>query len=275
VNKAPSKFARIGSLILIISICSGCGLPSTGPNKRQILSGSEDKKGNALIVEIDDHVNKMTVTELISGFDPHFKKKSKIGADMIHPGDTLDLTIRENVDDQLLGKLGPTTLQTIQVDGECYFFVPYAGRLKAAGNTPETVRNIITQKLAEQTPDPQVEVQRIAGNGATVSLMGSVGAQGIYPIERPTRTLSAMIATAGGMTIPPEVAQITLIRGKTKGKIWLQDLYKRPELDIAMRTGDQILIEEDTRSFTALGATGTQARVRFKVQALSAVEALA
>jgi len=42
-----------------------------------------------------------------------------------------------------------------------------------------------------------------------------------------------------------------------------------------MRTGDQILIEEDTRSFTALGATGTQARVRFKVQALSAVEALA
>jgi polysaccharide export outer membrane protein len=185
------------------------------------------------------------------------------------------LTIRENVDDQLLGKLGPTTLQTIQVDGEGYFFVPYAGRLKAAGNTPETVRNIITQKLAEQTPDPQVEVQRIAGNGATVSLMGSVGAQGIYPIERPTRTLSAMIATAGVMTIPPEVAQITLIRGKNKGKIWLQDLYKRPELDVARRTGDQILIEEDTRSFTALGATGTQARVRFKVQALSAVEALA
>ena len=153
--------------------------------------------------------------------------------------------------------------------------MPYAGRFKAAGNTPKTVRNIITKKLEEQTPDPQVEVRRIAGDGATVSLMGSVGAQGIYPIERPTRTLSARIATAGGVTIPPEVAQITLTRGKTKGKIWLQDLYEWPELDIATRTGDRILIEEDTRSFTALGATGTQARVRFKVQALSAVEARA
>ena len=97
--------------------------------------------------------------------------------------------------------------------------MPYAGRFKAAGNTPKTVRNIITKKLEEQTPDPQVEVRRIAGDGATVSLMGSVGAQGIYPIERSTRTLSARIATAGRVTIPPEVAQITLIRSITKGKI--------------------------------------------------------
>ena len=71
-----------------------------------------------MIVEVDDQVNKMTTTELISGFDPHFKTTSKICADMIHPGDKLGLTILENVDDQLLGKLGPTTLQTIQIDGE-------------------------------------------------------------------------------------------------------------------------------------------------------------
>ena len=97
--------------------------------------------------------------------------------------------------------------------------MPYAGRFKAARNTPNTVRNIITKKLAEKTPDPQVEVRRIAGYDATVSLMGSIGAQGIYPIERPTRTLSARITTAGGVKIPPEVAQITLTRGKKKGKI--------------------------------------------------------
>ena len=46
-------------------------------------------------------------------------------------------------------------------------------------------------------------------------------------------------------------------------------------MDVALRAGDRILIEEDTRSFTALGATGTQARVKFEVQSLSAVEALA
>ncbi len=70
---------------------------------------------------------------MISGLYQHLKTKSKIGADMIHAGDTLGLTIWKNVDDQLLGKLGPTTLQTIQVDGEGYIFAPDAGRFKAAG----------------------------------------------------------------------------------------------------------------------------------------------
>ena len=84
-----------------------------------------------------------------------------------------------------------------------------------------------------------------------------------------------MIAAAGGVTIPTEIAQIRLIRGHRKGKIWLQDLYDTPGLDIALRAGDRILVEEDTRSFTALGATGMQARVKFEVQAFTAVEALA
>ena len=62
----------------------------------------------------------------------------------------------------------PNTLQTVQVDGEGYIFVPYAGRLQAAGNTPESIRKVITDQLKEQTPDPQIEVRRIAGDGATV-----------------------------------------------------------------------------------------------------------
>ena len=34
-------------------------------------------------------------------------------------------------------------------------------------------------------------------------------------------------------------------------------------------------MEEDTRTFTVLGATGTQSRIRFETQTLSAIEALA
>jgi len=86
--------------------------------------------------------------------------------------------------------------------------------------------------------------------------VGGVGGQGVYPIERPTRTLSAMLARAGGVQIPPEVAQITVIRGGKKGTIWFQDLFSHPEFDIALRGGDRILVQEDRRSFTALGATG-------------------
>ena len=84
-----------------------------------------------------------------------------------------------------------------------------------------------------------------------------------------------MLARSGGITIQPEIAQITVIRGKARGKIWFEDLYKNPELDIALRGGDKILVEQDTRAFTALGATGSQARVPFETQNLSAIEAIA
>ena len=156
-----------------------------------------------------------------------------------------------------------------------FIFIPYAGRIRAAGNTPEAIRRIITNKLEEQTPDPQVEVRRLAGDGATVSLVGAVGGQGVYPIERPTRTLTTMLARAGGISIEPEIAQITVIRGDKRSKVWLQDLYQNVELDIALRGGDKILVEEDTRRFTALGATGGQSQVQFESQTLSAVEAIA
>jgi len=49
-----------------------------------------------------------------------------------------------------------TLLEEIQVDGNGFIFVPYAERIRVAGNSPEAIRRIITQKLALQTPDPQV-----------------------------------------------------------------------------------------------------------------------
>lgn len=169
----------------------------------------------------------------------------------------------------------PATLEEVQVDGAGFIFIPYAGRIKAAGNSPEAIRRIITNKLADQTPDPQVEVRRAPGDGTTVSLVGAVGAQGVYPIERPTRSLATMLARSGGITIEPGIAQVTVIRGQQRGKIWFEDLYRHPELDIALRGGDKILVEQDSRAFTALGATGSQARVPFETQNLSAIEAIA
>jgi polysaccharide export outer membrane protein len=163
----------------------------------------------------------------------------------------------------------------VQVDGEGFIFIPYAGKLQAAGQTPDGLRQLITSKLDAQTPDPQVTVQRVAGDGQTVSVAGSVGAQGIYPIERPTRTLSAMIARAGGVAIEPSVAVVRVTRGSQTGQVWMQDLFANPNLDIALRGGDQIVVERDQRAYTALGATGAQSLVPFESQSLSALESLA
>ncbi|MGR3625731.1 MAG: polysaccharide biosynthesis/export family protein, partial [Limimaricola sp.] len=234
-------------------------------------------EGDAFAVAVDDRVNRIAGVTPALGFAATFAQAGLLGSDTIQPGDVLGLTIWENVDDGLVVPTGQnaTVLEEVQVDGSGFIFVPYAGRIRAAGNSPEAVRRIITNKLEAQTPDPQVQVRRVAGDGSTVSVVGDVGAQGVYPIERPTRTLSAMLAAAGGVSVRPEVAQVTVTRGGTSGEVWFQDLFEEPRADIALRGGDRILVEADTRDFTALGATGTQELVPFESRNISAIEAIA
>jgi len=276
VKTLTIRWARPIAAVAACAVLASCGLPQVGPNKRQIYAGSVQREGDAFIVAVNDRVTRATAVVPALGFSQQFINAGQLGSDTIRAGDVLGITVYENVDDSLLGVEGaPATLSEVQVDGDGFIFIPYAGRIKASGNSPEAIRRIITGKLADQTPDPQVEVRRAAGDGSTVSLVGAVGGQGVYPIERPTRSLATMLARSGGISIAPEIAQITVIRGSERGKIWFEDLYQFPELDIALRGGDKILVEQDTRSFTALGATGSQARVPFESQNLSAIEAIA
>ncbi|MDJ0824264.1 MAG: polysaccharide biosynthesis/export family protein [Rhodobacter sp.] len=272
-----SRWAKCVALLVLVGVLGSCGLPRVGPNKREIFSGSVQKQGDAFVVAVNDRVTRATAVVPALGFSSAFVNAGILGSDTIRPGDTLGLTVYENVDDGLLAGTGmnATTLEEVQVDGAGFIFVPYAGRIRAAGNTPEAIRRLITDKLEDQTPDPQVMVRRLAGDGATVSLTGAVGGQGVYPIERPTRTLTSMLAQAGGVTVEPEIALIRVIRGNQTGRVWFEDLYDNPHFDIALRGDDRILVEADTRSFTALGATGQQNRVRFETQTLSAIEAIA
>ncbi|PID37263.1 MAG: sugar ABC transporter substrate-binding protein [Rhodobacterales bacterium] len=252
-------------------------LPRSGPNKAEIFAGSVQQEGDAFVVAVSDTVTRQTALVPALGFSSSFTKAGVVGSDTIAPGDVLGVSIYENVDEGIFTTTdgAPAALTDVQVDGAGFIFIPYAGRIKAAGNSPETVRRIITRKLEGQTPDPQVMVVRAAGNGSTVSVTGAIGGQGVYPIERPTRTLSAMLARAGGIAVRPEVAVVRVRRGAKTGQIWYKDLFENPKLDIALRNGDKILVEEDTRAFTALGATGAQTRMTFDSQTLSALEAIA
>ncbi|WP_151718059.1 polysaccharide biosynthesis/export family protein [Gemmobacter serpentinus] len=278
MNLNTTRGARAVVLVVLVATVAACGLPRSGPNKREIYAGSVLRQGDAFVVTVNPRVTRATSVMPALGFSDSFRKAGKVGSDTINPGDVLGLTVFENVkDDPLLGNTGQrvSVLDEVQVDGSGFIFVPYAGKIKAAGQTPDGLRQIITKKLDSQTPDPQVTVQRLAGDGQTVSVSGMVGGQGVFPIERPTRTLSAMIAKAGGVAIEPAVAVVRVTRGSETGQVWMQDLFQNPAMDIALRGGDRIVVERDQRAFTALGATGAQSLVPFESQTLSAIEAIA
>lgn len=279
MTSLASRSARMAALCVVVTAVAACSLlPRSGPTRNELFAGSVQRQGDAFVVEVNQRVTATTAVVPALGFPDNLLNAGTSNTEIIRPGDTLSLTIYENVEDGLLTGVGgaAAVIDSVQVDGAGFIFIPYAGRVRAAGNTPEGLREIITRNLDEQTPDPQVIIQRQAGNGATVTVTGGVGGQGIFPIERPTRTLSAMLAAAGGLSIEPEIAQVTVVRGDHQGTIWFEDLFRGdPRVDIPLRDGDRILVEEDSRSFTALGATGAQTIVPFESQVISAIEAIA
>jgi polysaccharide biosynthesis/export protein len=278
VTHSGSPTVKAIMLIASLALVASCGLPRSGPNKREIYSGAVDKQGNAFIITVTPEISRATAVQPSFGFSEGFRNAGVLASDMISPGDVLGVTVYENVkDDPLLGSSGQrvANLSDVQVDGQGFIYIPYAGRIKAAGQTPEGLRQAITRKLEDQTPDPQVSVNRAAGEGSTVSISGQAGANGVYPIEASTRTLASMLARSGGVTIDPGVTIVRVTRGNHSGRIWLQDLYDNPSLDIALRPGDKIVVEEDSRKFIALGATGAQSLVPFESETLSALEAIA
>ena len=147
---AASWVGKSLALLLVVAVAASCGLPRSGPSKNEIYKGSVLEGGDAFVVTVNDRVTRATSVVPAFGFGSAFQNADVIGSDLIAPGDRLSLTIFENVrDDPLLGNTGQrvSALNEVQVDGQGFIFVPYAGRIKAAGQTPDGLRQIITTKL--------------------------------------------------------------------------------------------------------------------------------
>lgn len=273
---------RLGSAFTIVLALGACGLPRSGPNTAEILAGSVENGGQTNIVYVDNRVAEAANLEIPLGFSRAFLNAGTASIDRIRAGDVLTITIWENVDNGLLAAPGAssTILKEIEVDQLGNIFVPYAGIVRASGRTPEELRLDLTRLLSPQTPDPQVEVRRKAGEAAVVNVVGGVNHQGVFVLGAANRRLTAMLAVAGGVAIDPAGTKITVQRGGQSGSVWLRDLYANPANDINLRAQDRIIVEKDQRYFTVLGASAGQTRVDFQskdpnvVDALSAVKGL-
>ena len=106
----------------------------------------------------------------------------------------------------------PNLGHTVRVrpDGKMTF--PLVNDIAVVGLTPDAVRRLITERLAEYINEPNVTVIVEEINSYKVYIIGKVGSQGTFNFYRPTRLLQA-IANAGGFNEFSK-QQVTVLRDK-------------------------------------------------------------
>ncbi len=277
MTKSTARVTRLVTFALLLGTLAACGLPRSGPTRGELLSAATEGGVTTFVIAVDERITQVIPSPPQTSFPASFVAASPLTPGVIRPGDVLSFTVFENVDDGLFSQgAGASSIGALQVDEDGFVFVPYVGRILAAGNTPERMRQIITERLEEQTPRPQVIVQRTAGDGGTVSIVGNgVAGQGSFPLQRSNLRLMGLLASVGGVTADPELVSVIVIRDGHRAEMLYEDIYDTPRYDIALRPGDRIIVESDDSSFISLGETGSQGIIPFPRKNTSALQAIA
>jgi polysaccharide export outer membrane protein len=153
-------------------------------------------------------------------------------------------------------------------------FVPYLEEVVVSGMTPEQARFAIQTALAPIVPSAQVQLDSQAGRKNSVDLVSGVARPGSYPLPDRNYSILSLIAAGGGIAPSLRNPLVRLIRDGAAFEIPSARLFAEAATNITLRGGDQVLVEEDRRYFTALGASGQEELIYFRKEGLSALEAL-
>jgi polysaccharide export outer membrane protein len=153
--------------------------------------------------------------------------------------------------------------------------VPYAGRLKVAGRTPDQVGRQIEKVLSTKALDPQALVVIKDSAANSVSVNGEVVKGTRVPLSPGGDRLLEVIAAAGGAQAPPHDTWVRLSRGGITATASLATLVAEPEQNIYAEPGDVITLLRRPQTLSVFGATGRNAAVTFTSERMSLTEALA
>jgi polysaccharide biosynthesis/export protein len=161
-----------------------------------------------------------------------------------------------------------------QVGADGAISVPYAGRIPAAGRSPEEVQRIIEARLAEKALEPQalVIVKKSSVNAVTVT--GEIISGARVPLTPGGARLLEVVAAAGGAKGPVHEAFVRLSRDGVTATIPLEQLVADPAENIYAKPGDVLTLVRVPQTFSVFGATGRNAEIAFDAEKISLSEAL-
>ena len=127
--------------------------------------------------------------------------------------------------------------------------VPLVDDVQAEGLSPEELKEVLTEALAEFVTAPEVTVIVQQINSHMVTVVGAVARSGQIPLVRQMRVLEA-IATMGGFSVWAKKNQVKIIRQNGNETIEYVFNYgafssgKAPASNLLLQPGDTVVVPE-------------------------------
>lgn len=274
--------------LLMLAALAGCStLPSSGPTGKDIRKSAEAPVSGTPIEIVPIH-SAADVPPAVSIVSPaqQLPLAPRTPTDMVGPGDVLDINIYEAgvtlfasgvpAASQLatpgvqVQKLPPT-----RVDDLGNITIPYAGIIHVADLTTGEIEVTIRNALNRLSQNPQVIVTLAEAINNTIIIGGEVARPGRLVLQTNRESLSDVIALAGGYRGNSKDLMVRITRGTSRADVRINDMVENPDLDVPIRPGDRLLLVDDPRTYSILGASGRIEQVPFRRSSVSLAEAVA
>ncbi len=144
----------------------------------------------------------------------------------------------------------PELSLTVPVRSDGKISIPLLDDVQAAGLTPEELKEVISESLAEFVSAPDVTVVVMGMNSRTVAVIGGVARSGsVVPLQRDMRVLEA-IATLGGFSTWAKRDRVRVLRRRPEGLVEYRFNYgaylagKAPDSNFLLEPGDTIVVPD-------------------------------
>lgn len=261
---------------------AGCAsVPMNGPTSGSVLAAVEDPESTvqpfayaAITPQTLDALDRRRLeppSDLTRGGGQNFAFKV---------GDEVSVTIWEAVEGGVFSGNGMGSrgsgLPKQRVGSSGDITVPYAGRVRAVGRTPESVAAAIVQGLQGKAIDPQVLVTLDRSPVSSVTVIGDGASKaGRVPLAGVGERVLDVLAASGGTSAPAHRALVRLTRGDVQAETHLARILREPSQNVKVMPGDVLTVLDSGESYSVMGAAARPRRVPFDSEVVTLDEALA
>jgi len=270
---------RLFATLMAVLLVAGCSLPRGAALQSEVLSESREENPTFQVVPVTRGNMPGIATWPMTGQDLNFnwiQTSEGPNTSVIEAGDLVDVIIWDSQENSLITNTAEkmTTIKSIQVGSDGAIFLPYVNEVFVRGLTPAAARSRIQSQMEPIVPSAQVQVSLQPGLGNSVDLVGGVQSPNNYPMPSRNFKILTLLATGGGIAPAMRNPVVKLLRGGRTYLITAKDLYANGSRNTTLRARDTVVVEEDERSFTALGASGTEDLLYFPKDEITALEAM-